>query len=180
MGQAQLAADAFNTAQEKAFAMAPEPPTDEDDMWNRHMVTSFGDIVGSNLKAVRGESGWTQEKLAEAMTNAGFDWKRVTCAEVEADTRRISMEELLTVAALFAVPAIELMLPKDVELELPYAGLRTSQVQELMLGRGGRVGEGGTGWPVARKALGSPTRKVYGPAIDLWRARAKHAKSNLK
>ena len=108
------------------------------------------------------------------MTACGWQWSRVTTAEVESNDRRLTMEELFTVAALFCVPAIELMVPDEKQsLELQHAALHAEEVCELLLGRGGNIGTGGPGWPVARRALGSQKHKVDGPAADLWRARGK-------
>jgi transcriptional regulator with XRE-family HTH domain len=140
--------------------------------FDKPSLAEFGDIVGARMKALRTESGWTQERFAQAMTECGWQWTRVTTAEVESNDRRLTMEELLTVAALFSVPAIELMVPGEKQsLELQQATLDTDEMRELLLGRGGQVGTGGLGWPSARKALGSPKHKVEGPAVDLWRAR---------
>jgi hypothetical protein len=81
------------------------------------------------------------------MTQCGpQQWTRVTTAEVESNDRRLTMEELFTVAALFSVPAIELMVPDEKQaLELEHAFFDPDDVRELLLGREGSIGTGGPG-----------------------------------
>jgi hypothetical protein len=98
------------------------------------------------------------------MTECGWQWTRVTTAEVESNDRRLTMEELFTVAALFSVPAIELMMPDEkLLMDLPYTALDAEEVRELLVGRGSTVGTGGPGWLIARTALGSPRQKSRDP-----------------
>ncbi len=98
----------------------------------------------------------------------------MTTAEVESNDRRLTMKELFTVAALFCVPAVELMVRDEKQsLELQDAALHIEGVRELLLGRGGNIGTGGPGWLVARSALGNAKHKVDGPAADLLRTRGK-------
>ena len=169
------AADAFNTALTAATEHGARNRPVVSGFDKPHLA-EFGDIVGARLKALRTEAGWTQERFAQTMTECGWQWTRVTTAEVESNDRRLTMEELFTVAALFSVPAIELILPDEKQsLELQHAVLDTEEVLELLLGRGGNIGTGGPGWPVARRALGRRKNKVDGPAADLWRTRSNQA-----
>lgn len=141
--------------------------------WDSPLSATFADIIGGNIRSVRVEAQWSQEELAQAMTGVGFSWKRLTVTEVEGAARRLSLEELLAIAALFAVPAIELMLPDNqTALEWPNSDLHAAVVHELFLGRGGSIGEGGIRWRAPIVALRGPA--VEGnprPAADLWRYR---------
>ncbi len=131
-----------------------------------------------NIKALRNEAGWTQERLAGAMAAAGFSWKRITCAEVEVGSRRISLEELLGIAMLFSVPALELLIPDDsVALDMPMADVKGPQVEELLLGSGGRLGRGGVEWTAPLSVLAMTGRTDERPAPDLWRARGSRPSS---
>ena len=156
---------AVNTALQTAIASAPPKVAG----WDEPLTSTFGQILGANVRERRRQAGWTQEMLAESMSMAGCPWKRITCAEVEADSRRLSMEELLVLSALFAIPAIELMTPNDdAVLELPGAYLKPREVRELLVGQGGVVGEGGLGWRLAITAVGPGLRNERRPATDLW------------
>jgi hypothetical protein len=53
---------------------------------------------------------------------------------------------------------------------LPKVSLDRTQLTELILGRGGEPGEGGSDW-VAAVAVVSGTRTVQRPAVDLWHNR---------
>lgn len=68
-------------------------------------------IVAWQLKRLRLASSTTQAELADAMNRLGFSWGRVTVAEVEAGSRRASLEELVGLSALYATPLIEFLLP---------------------------------------------------------------------
>jgi transcriptional regulator with XRE-family HTH domain len=126
---------------------------------------SVGEVIGSRVKTLRTRAGWTQERLALAMEEAGFDWKRVTCTQVEVNLRRVSYDELLILAALFGVPAVEFLIPgENLNLEVAGSTLIRSQVRELLIGRGGSTGDGGAEWNVALSALGFPRRSIQRPA----------------
>lgn len=139
---------------------------------------SFSEVIGENLKAIREESGWTQAGVAEVMVSLGFDWKRITYAEVEACTRRVTFEELLGLAVLFAVPVLELLIPTEAPdnttvLAWETGDLSASMVKELFIGHGGVLGQGGLTWRAAAQAAGPPGGpKSWRPAADLWRERS--------
>ncbi len=138
--------------------------------------TDLPTIVAENLRALRDEAGWTQAQLAESMTQMGFEWKRITVAEVENTTRRISIEELCALASLFAVSMFSLLLPSgpsDIELnDTRYLDAKT--LRELMLGPGGELGAGGPTWLAAARAAGTPRGSAdVRPTVDLWRNRAR-------
>jgi len=138
---------------------------------------SFGQIIGENVKALREEAGWTQAQLAEAMTRLGFDWKRITMAEAEAASRRVTYEELVGLAVLFGVPVVELLIPSEAPndttlLAWNTGDLTASTVLELLIGSGGALGRGGLAWRAAARAAGRPRgMKDWRPAADLWRTR---------
>ena len=139
---------------------------------------SFGQIIGENVKALREEAGWTQAGVAEAMVSLGFDWKRITYAEVEASTRRVTFEELLGLAVLFAVPVLKLLIPTEAPGDSTVLAWHTgdipaSMVRELFIGDGRDLGRGGLAWRAAARAVGVPRgTKNWRPAADLWRNRA--------
>src|SRR5205823_5212620 len=131
-------------------------------------------------KEARQTAGWTQEALAEAMSRLGHGWGRVSVAESESGVRRLSLEELLTLASLYGVPMVEFLLPPE-DTALTVSDELDDQphdrVRELVLGSGGRVGVGGTQWKAAAALVGAPrgTRDVR-PAVDYWAARTKEQK----
>jgi transcriptional regulator with XRE-family HTH domain len=158
----------FDEARRAAWNKAPRTNADA---WERPLSDSFGRIIGENIKALRNEAGWSQERLARAMETAGYIWKRITCAEVEASTRRVSLEELVGLAALFGVPLIELLLPREhVGVDLPERDLSRRDTLELLLGREGKLGEGGVDWGAPLEALPAVAER---PAPDLWQSRGK-------
>ena len=139
---------------------------ENDDGWGTR--ATIPQVVGDNLGRYRREAGWTQDRLAGAMTALSFPWNRQTVAETErAAKRRTSVEELLALAALFGVPALRLMEASpstDVvlndELDVP-----ATVVGELLVGRDGSIGTGGHHW-LAAAALCSPW-VVYPPSASL-------------
>jgi hypothetical protein len=168
--QAEALMQAVDRAAQAAWTLAEPKATSG---WSRRPSASFGEIIGANIKALRDEADWTQERLAEAMAHQGFPWKRITCAEVEASSRRVSLEEVLTLAALFAEPAITFLLPDDtIALDLPERDVLPDAVIELLLGLGGQVGRGGVAWRAPARALRRDKEKsVERPAVSLWRQR---------
>jgi transcriptional regulator with XRE-family HTH domain len=140
--------------------------------WKRPGSATFGQILGENLKALRTESGWSQVRLATAMAALGFKWKRVTCAEVEGTSRRLGLDELMGLAALFGVPAVQLMVPSEgTTLDWINRDLSPQDVTDLLVGYQGKIGEGGANWSAALTAVGSLAGENERPAPDLWRIR---------
>jgi transcriptional regulator with XRE-family HTH domain len=136
---------------------------------------SYAELIAENLRNLRDDARWTQGQLANAMTRVGFDWKRITVAEVEGGTRRVSLEELCGLAALFAVPVLSMLLPATDEsgwVEINDSiDVRPQILRELVLGRGGGVGEGGTRWRAPATILLNLASDDRRPATDLWRNR---------
>lgn len=120
---------------------------------------SVMEIVATNVRQFRAGAGWTQAKLASAMQGAGFDWKRITVAEVEGATRRLQLDELVALAAVFTVPMVELLMP-FMPAPIRWVGgttLAPEVYMELLIGEGGQAGEGGPGWPPAAVVAGAAT-----------------------
>jgi transcriptional regulator with XRE-family HTH domain len=113
------------------------------------------------MRRLRKQARLTQAELAEVMTEAGFRWNRLTVAEVErllddrTDTRgrRLVLEEVFALAALFGVPVVEFLIPTDY-LDLPLGQLPPDVARELVTGEGGVVGAGGPLWIAALTAAG--------------------------
>ncbi len=119
-------------------------------------VIQFQEVIGKRLRAAREMAGRTQAQLAEAMTRLAFNWKRITVAEVERGSRRVSFEELLGLAALFGVPMMVFANPPP-GARIKFAGTRSLDavdVQELLVGPADRrLKPGGDpDWPAARHA----------------------------
>lgn len=132
-------------------------------------ATTFREVIGDHLRELRKEAGWTQRQVSDAMTQAGFEWNRTTCAEVERGVRRATIEELLGLAALFRTPAVALLIPSQpLGLQMPRDVLTVEDVAELFVGPGGTICEGPTQWTVADKALGASEEEISRPEAPLW------------
>ena len=149
-----------------------------DNQHDESRVVSFSEIVAERVRQARTDAGWTQEQLADAMSQAGHDWKRVTVAEVETQGRRVSLEELLTLAVLFGVPMLHFLLVGESDaVQLPessrcYRTIGDLSANELILGKGGRMGSGGADWEEARRIAAGPTDDdSWRPARAMWARR---------
>jgi transcriptional regulator with XRE-family HTH domain len=138
-------------------------------------VTDLSTVVADNLRELREVAEWTQAELAEAMARAGFDWKRITVTEIEGAARKVSFEELLVLAALYAVPMLWFLVPRTnhpIEINDVLGDANADVVRELMLGRGGHLADGGARWGAPVAIIGRPKGKTnIRPAVDLWRNR---------
>jgi len=65
-------------------------------------------VVGSQLRKVRGKLGLTQEELAARCQLEGLDISRSTLGQIEARLRYVSDEELIVLASLLGVTADQL------------------------------------------------------------------------
>jgi len=158
--------EAVQSAVSAATSLATAATGDE------RSAANFGVIIGKNLKDLRTQAGWSQERLATAMADLGFGWKRITVAETELALRRVTLEEVLGLGVLFAVPATWFLIPVDGEddLEWPQGQLDRSTVTELLFGRGGKLGVGGLNWSAPARASGGRRRqRNWRPASDLYR-----------
>jgi len=137
-------------------------------------IVDYGSIVAANVRSLRDDVGWTQAQVAEAMTRVGFDWKRITVAEVEGGGRRLALEELLALAALYAIPMALLLFPRvqGDYLRWPGRALDPGDVHDLVLGTGGQTGDAGADWLPALHATGARSgAKDWRPAREFWRRR---------
>ena len=58
-------------------------------------------VVAENIRRIRTERGWSQERLAVSASLAGASWSRVTVTEIEAGRRPVSLEEFFLLPAMF-------------------------------------------------------------------------------
>lgn len=130
----------------------------------------YQSIVAWQLKRLRLEANTTQAQLAEAVNRLGFSWSRVTVAEIEAGSRRVSLEELVAIAALFATPLIELLLPAPFHyLRLPNGRIaEPTELLSLVTGIGSDEEEYGFRmWSAALNIAGvRPTEEDWRPAVN--------------
>jgi transcriptional regulator with XRE-family HTH domain len=72
-------------------------------------VVGVDRLVGRNVQRIRKEADLVQRQLAKRMSDAGFDWKRITVAEVESGKRKLSLPEMLGMADLFGLSLNEFL-----------------------------------------------------------------------
>jgi len=60
-------------------------------------------IVGSKVRTLRKENGWTQKALAEKLQLAGFDCTDLTILRIENGTRFVPDYEVKALAHIFGV-----------------------------------------------------------------------------
>lgn len=88
-------------------------------------MTTYGEVLASNLRAARSRAGISQNELAERMRAAGFDaWISQTVSQSEQGRRRILAEEVSGLAKSLGTTAERLMspLPEDGMVELVSGG----------------------------------------------------------
>lgn len=149
------------------------------DPWQRPTAVPLEDITRDRVRRLREEAGMSQSALARAMEGLGFPWHRQTVFQVETDLdhpkvkqdRRLTLGEILGVAALFGVPAIDLLLPEPIDtVDLNGSEQLPGRVaHELIVGRGGKVGTGGPRWGAAASLAPADVER---PAHELWKRRS--------
>ncbi|MFN2489883.1 MAG: hypothetical protein ABR529_09135 [Actinomycetota bacterium] len=104
---------------------------------DRPTVVTFEWLIARTMRQFRLQSHLSQEALAANMTMMGFDWKRITVAEVERLARRVSFLELLGLAALFGVRMVGfLLLEPGTALQFPDGRIVEAElVNELIQGQ---------------------------------------------
>lgn len=132
-------------------------------------AVDFTDIVASRLQEHRVMAGITQAYLAAVMKRLGFKWSRMTVTEVEGGSRKVALDELLALAALYAVPMVEFLLPYEGEsLRYPALGdVEGSVVQVMVVGP-----SDGPNWaPALTLTLDQPDAPNWRPAYPYWEKR---------
>lgn len=66
-------------------------------------------IVGTNVRAIRTEKGWTQADLARKCQLKGFDITRTGISQVEGLFRRVTDHEMVLIARALRVPVPDLI-----------------------------------------------------------------------
>lgn len=95
------------------------------------VATSSPDAVrfGAALRERRRARGWSQARLAEAMTALGFSWGQTTTGKSEAGDRPVSVAEAAMLAELFAIDVAVLF------GTAPEGGARTELIAEVVCTR---------------------------------------------
>lgn len=165
-------------AVENAIAAAYEVGAGEPDPWT--VAVDIEDVAGDRMRRLRRDAGRTQEQLAAEMRTFGFRWHRQTVNQIEVDlaeteageikrVRTLNAAEMLAIASLFGVPAVELMLPEPGEwIAVGDQQINGRQARELIIGRGGKVGTGGPHWGAAAALAPAGVER---PARELWKRR---------
>lgn len=128
-------------------------------------------LAGRNIAARRRERGLTQDDLARALQALGVDMGAVTISRAEAGRRRLTLDDLVVLAAALGASASDLF-AGDVDVELrPDVVVSAAAVRAALDGRGGELLAELTGGPHASHDGRAPaTERGVGEA-DRWAAR---------
>ncbi|CAB4785756.1 MAG: helix-turn-helix domain-containing protein [Actinobacteria bacterium] len=66
-------------------------------------------VLSKRLAEMRGACGMHQQGLADEMTKLGWSWVRSTVAKIEAGTRQVSVDELVSLAYVLGVTPVALI-----------------------------------------------------------------------
>lgn len=87
----------------------PEPTPDRAGIEPPEGALFPSQILARNLGGVRRLRGWRQELVAERMNFLGHPWTRQTVGEVEQGRRNVTVDELLSLALVFAITVDRLL-----------------------------------------------------------------------
>jgi len=83
---------------------------------------SPSELVGSRLRALRGQRGWTQEELVQHLGQLGFpSWRQSKVAKIErGEAKRLPLDDVLELAAALGVAPVYLFSPgsRDEDVQL--------------------------------------------------------------
>lgn len=103
------------------------------------VMTSYGAVLASNVRAARTRAGLTQEVLADRMRLLGFTaWLYQTVGNVEKVKRRLTAEEILGLALALetTMPALMGASDHDDLVDLPGGQVVGAVTVERLAGRG--------------------------------------------
>lgn len=73
----------------------------------------IGPLVGSALKALRVQRGWTQDEVARHLREGGLRWTREQVSQVEGGRRDVGLDELILVSETFGVRLADMIQGAD-------------------------------------------------------------------
>jgi transcriptional regulator with XRE-family HTH domain len=82
-------------------------------MARQRKTSTISGLFAEQLAAVRQRKRWSQQELAERLTQMGHPTDRTTIARTETGKRGISLEDAVLYAAALGVPLVALMTPRD-------------------------------------------------------------------
>jgi len=138
----------------------------------------LGEVVAGRIREYRKLAGWTQQELATVAAEVGLKWSRQTVAEVENEYRKVSIGELVIVAALFGVPMVALLVPGEWDVHVGVgagAPVFEHELLELLIGPDGDGREVGSDWEAAQSLLGPGHSHL---AADIERRRGRPEKES--
>jgi transcriptional regulator with XRE-family HTH domain len=101
---------------------------------------TVGEVLVEQLRAIRRRRAWSQADLADELANLGADTlNRTAISKVENGTRRVTVEELLLLAAALNVTPVHLLVPyqPDTPVALtPALTLPAGQLRRWIYGAG--------------------------------------------
>lgn len=68
------------------------------------MIEDTKNLVGENVRRLRLENGWTQQRAAAECLKIGWDLSRAGLSKIEAGIRRVNDAELVLLSELLKVP----------------------------------------------------------------------------
>src|SRR4051812_23581403 len=71
------------------------------------------EVFADRLAEVRKAKGWSQERLADRVSEAGHKMHQTTIAKIEGKRRSVGLAELMAFAWALEVSPVALMLPRD-------------------------------------------------------------------
>lgn len=114
-------------------------------------------VIAERVKTLRGQARLSGPALAGAMNERGIPWNRTTVAKLETGRREtVTVQELLALAAVLAVPPVWLLADPKAGTPVPIAeGVEVDPWTALMWMTGSQPldGSGEGAWASAHKAL---------------------------
>lgn len=135
------------------------------------------EVLADRVRYFRDIRGWTQDQLAEQVSRLGFNWTRVTVAEVEGKgrKRRVTIEELVALAMTFGTGVTHLLAPDAGETQIAdNLSLSPAEMRAVMF-----LGRGDSGPPELRRMQLEFRREQARSYLERAEERQQEAQLNL-